>query len=116
MRFQMLKTICCANFMLAAAAGVSAQTSQQGSITVVRTGWNADSFALVTAEPIVNPARCPSPDGYISEKSSAGYQTYYSAALTAVASRLRVVVTVHNTECGFAGRPKLIGINLLATP
>jgi hypothetical protein len=88
------------------------QTMTPCSISGVRTGWNADSFAVTTVEPIVNPANCPTPDGYISEKSLPGYNTYYAAALTAfIASSPSVVVTVHNTQC-FSGRPKLIGINL----
>jgi hypothetical protein len=100
-------------FAMSAAGAASAQTSRAASVVIVRTGWNADSFAVVTAEPVANPAGCPIADGYISEKSLPGYQTLYSAALTAIASRLRVEVTVHNTEC-FNGRPKLIGINLLS--
>lgn len=108
--------LCVATLAVTAAGSASAQTARQGSITVVRTGWNADSFAVVTAEPIANPAGCPNADGYISEKSFPGYETYYAAALSAIVSRLRVVVTVHNTQCGFAGRPKLIGLDLLSTP
>lgn len=96
---------------MSAADAASAQTMQTASVTMVRTGWNRDSFAVVTAEPVVNPARCQIRDGYISDKSLPGYQTLYSAALTAIASHLRVDITVHNTEC-FEGRPKLIGINL----
>jgi hypothetical protein len=88
------------------------QTMIPGTITMIRTGWNADSFAVVTAEPIANPAHCPTPDGYISERSLPGYNTYYAAALTAYATNSKVIVTVHNTQCGPAGRPKLIGINL----
>lgn len=88
------------------------QTMTAGSINGIRTGWNADSFAITTVEPIVNPAHCPTPDGYISDKSLPGYDTYYAAALTAfIASSPSVVVTVHDTQC-FGGRPKLIGINL----
>jgi hypothetical protein len=88
------------------------QTTVFGSIQLIRTGWNSDSFAIVTQEPIQNPAGCPTPDGYISEKSLPGYNTYYAAALTAYAAKMPVVaITIHNTEC-FAGRPKLIGINL----
>jgi len=88
------------------------QTAAFGSITLIRTGWNSDSFAIVTQEPIKNPANCPTPDGYISEKSLPGYNTYYAAALTAYATRAQPVqITIHDTEC-FAGRPKLIGINM----
>jgi len=88
-----------------------AQTSSPGSITLIRTGWNADSFAIVTQEPIRNPANCPTPDGYISDKSLPGYSTYYAAALTAYATGKPIVITTHDTEC-FAGRPKILGINL----
>ncbi len=79
------------------------QTFRAGSVTMVRTGWNA--------EPIVNPGSCTSADGYISEKSFPGYSTYYAAAVTALTTRRRVIVVVHDSEC-WAGRPKLIGINL----
>ena len=88
-----------------------AQSHAVGSVTMVRTGWNADSFAVVTAEPIINPAGCPEPDGYISDKSLPGYATYYAAALTAIAARRRVVIAVHNSEC-FGTRPKILGINI----
>jgi hypothetical protein len=88
------------------------QTMFNCTINGIRTGWNAESFAVTTVEPIMNPAHCPIPDGYISEKSFAGYNTYYAAALTAfTASSPKVVVTTDNTVC-FNGRPKLIGINL----
>lgn len=98
--------------LLTLAAPAIAQTMRSATITMSRTGWNFDSFAVVTAEPISNPANCPTPDGYISEKSQPGYSTYYAAALTAYIARRRVVIVAHNSECGFAGRPKLIGINL----
>jgi hypothetical protein len=87
-----------------------AQAGAGGTITLLRTGWNADSFAIVLEGPIVNPANCPTPDGYISHSSLPGYNTYYAAALTAYVAKQSVGVTIHNTEC-FAGRPKLIGIN-----
>jgi hypothetical protein len=93
------------------ASPAAAQTMRSGSVTMVRTGWNVDSFAIVTAEPISNPASCPTPDGYISEKSFPGYSTYYAAALTAIATRRHVVISIHDSEC-WAGRPKIIGINL----
>ncbi|WP_434149223.1 hypothetical protein ACR2R6_18750 [Methylocaldum gracile subsp. desertum] len=103
--------------MLAAvAAGLSAPAvgqpvHQPGSITMVRTGWNADSFAVVTAEPIVNPAGCPTPDGYISDKAFPGYETFYSAALTAFVARRRVIMVVDEAQC-FNDRPKIVGINI----
>jgi hypothetical protein len=89
----------------------TAQTTRAGTITMVRTGWNVDSFAVVTAEPIVNPARCPTADGYLSMKSAPGYSTYYAAALTGYLAARPAVFTVHDSECEM-GRPKLIGINL----
>jgi hypothetical protein len=98
---------------MSAAGAASAQIMQPPSVvTMVRTGWGMDSFAVVTAGPVGNPAKCATPDGYISDKSLPGYQTYYSAALAAIASHLHVVVTVHKTQC-FMNRPILIGINLL---
>lgn len=91
---------------------VGAQTMTNGTISMIRTGWNDDSYAVVTVERLPNPARCATPDGYISHKSLPGYSTYYAAALAAYAAHRRVMLVVHNTEC-FAGRPKLIGINLI---
>ena len=97
--------------LLAPASPALAQGTTAATVTMIRTGWNADQFAVVTAEPIINPARCPTPDGYLSEKSLPGYSTYYAAALTAYLAHRRVHIIVHNSEC-FAARPKLIGINL----
>lgn len=88
-----------------------AQTHAVGTITVVRTGWNADSFAVVLNVPMLNPARCATPDGYITQASLPGYRTYLAAALTAYANKSPVQVVVHDSEC-FGNRPKLIGINL----
>ena len=88
------------------------QTMIPSTINGIRTGWNVDSFAITTVEAIANPAHCPTPDGYISDKSQPGYNTYYAAALTAfISPSPSVVVTVHDTQC-LDGRPKLIGINL----
>lgn len=80
--------------------------------TMVRTGWNSDAFAVVTAEPVINPASCAVADGYGSNKTMPGYQTFLAASLTAFSLNVPVVVTVHNSECTSSGRPKLIGINL----
>jgi hypothetical protein len=102
--------------LAAAAAGFSASAvgqpvHQAGSITMIRTGWNLDSFAVVTAEPIINPAGCATPDGYISDKSLPGYETFYSAALTAFVARRRVIMVVDDTQC-VHDRPKIVGINV----
>jgi ABC-type proline/glycine betaine transport system substrate-binding protein len=97
---------------LSAACGASAQ-SMTGpvDITLVRTGWNSDAMAIVTAQPILNPAGCPTADGYVSTSSRPGYQTYLSATLTAFALSTPVVVTVLDSACD-GGRPVLIGVNL----
>ena len=65
--------------LVAAPAGAQTMTDP-GKVTLLRTGWNSDSFAIVTAAPLKNPAGCPTPDGYISTKPAAGYGTYYDAA------------------------------------
>ncbi|HVT33149.1 MAG TPA: hypothetical protein VHE32_10905 [Rhodanobacteraceae bacterium] len=80
-------------------------------ITWVRTGWNSDAIGVVTAQPIINPAGCPTADGYVSTSSRPGYQTYLSATLTAFALSTPVDITVLDTQCE-GGRPVLIGINL----
>jgi hypothetical protein len=85
-------------FVAIATPAVS-QTMVGGTISMIRTGWNVDAFAVVTVEPIRNPANCPEPDGYMSEKSFPGYNTYYAAALTAYVVKQPIVVTIHNTEC-----------------
>jgi len=106
-----MRSLVLALAVLTVAGSASAQTMTDSSITMIRTGWNADSFAVVTAEPMVNPAGCASPDGYISDSAFPGYETYYAAALTAYLGNRPITITVHQTEC-YAGRPKLIGINL----
>lgn len=100
---------------LLATSGLSlpaaAQTTVVGSIKMIRTGWEAEQFAVVTAEPIKNPAGCPAPDGYLADSSVPGYRTYYAAALAAYSLRQPIMITIHDHECD-ATRPKLIGINL----
>jgi hypothetical protein len=96
--------------LLAAPAG--AQTmSARGYVTLLRTGWNSDSFAIQTSAPFINPAGCHDPDGYISVKTAPGYETYYDAAKLAYQMSAEVQVTVDNTVC-ISGRPKLWGINV----
>jgi hypothetical protein len=87
------------------------QQMTPGTITKVRTGWNADYFAIETVEPIQNPANCLVPDGYLSASSLPGYSTYYAAVLMAYSLSQPVVITVHTTQCA-VDRPMIIGINL----
>lgn len=82
-----------------------------GKITMVRTGWNSEIFAVVTSVPMKNPAGCPTPDGAIAAVAQPGYKTYYAAALLGFAEKVDVEVIINETGC-VAGRPKLIGINL----
>jgi hypothetical protein len=89
----------------------SAQTTVVGSIKMIRTGWDAEQFAVVTTEPIKNPAGCPAPDGYLADGSAPGYRTYYAAALAAYSLRQPIMIIIHDHQCD-ATRPKLIGINL----
>src|SRR3954451_23473753 len=99
--------------LLLGAAPAGAQTmAPVATITQMRTGWNLDSFAVVTNQQIVNPFGCPTVDGYISTKPAPGFATFYDAAKLAFQTNARVVVTVDNTACS-AGRPKIIGINVL---
>lgn len=82
------------------------------NVTMIRTGWNADSFAVVTQQPHANPAGCPIPDGYVALRPQPGYATYYDAALLAFQLNARVQMSVANVEC-ISGRPKIIGVNVL---
>ena len=90
---------------------LAAPTQIPGTIKEIRTGWNAEQFAIVTNEPIVNPARCPSPDGYLTDSTQPGYNAYYVAAITAFVERSRIEVIVDESAC-LVGRPKLIGVNI----
>jgi hypothetical protein len=97
---------------LAFAFPAAAQQSVSGTITSIRTGWDADSFGVVLNAGQINPAGCPTNvPGYISSIDQAGYHTYYAAALTAYVARKPVTVTVHNTLCD-GPFPKIIGINM----
>jgi hypothetical protein len=86
-------------------------------ITEVFTGWNADQFGIFTADPVVNPAKCKHPTGYMTDGNQPGYRTFYAAVLAAFAQRATVIVVVDETEghC-IEDHPKLIGINILGFP
>lgn len=105
-------------FLLAAAAALvasdaAAQSATDADIRLIRTGWNDDAFAIETQQPILNPANCPTPNGYISFMSLPGYRTFYAAALTAYVAKRPVTIVVHDSECVSGTWPKLIGINLI---
>jgi hypothetical protein len=99
------------------------QTTGHRQITMIRTGWNGDYFAVVTAEDseqpdqLMNPANCPAKDGYVSTSASPGYSTYYAAALIAYSLGQSADIIVDDTKGSCAlGRPMLIGINIGAVP
>jgi hypothetical protein len=98
--------------ILATAPAMAQTMTGPVNVTMIRTGWNADAFAVVTLQPIANPSGCPIADGYVAQKPQPGYATYYDASLLAFDKNARVQVTVADAGC-IAGRPKLIGINLL---
>ncbi len=106
---RMIATLC--GLLLAQAA---AAQSSSGVVTIdsIRTGWNSDTFAIETVQPIVNPASCPAPDGYSADSTVPGYQTYLSASLTAFSLDYPIVVTVDSTRC-VAQRPRILGVNIL---
>ena len=99
-------------FLAAAAPALAAPPNISTQITMIRTGWNAEQFGIVTVAPIVNPAGCPTADGYVTDSMQPGYQTYYAAALLAFSERATVIVVVAEQGC-VANRPKLIGINIV---
>lgn len=107
----MRRTLLALMSLIAFSAPAFSQTMVNGTITMIRTGWNVDDFAIVTAESIINPANCATPDGYMSAHNLPGYSTYYALALTAYSLSNPVVITVHQSLCA-ADRPMIIGINM----
>jgi hypothetical protein len=98
--------------ILFAVPAVAQTASQPGTVTLLRTGWNLNSFGIQTSAPFINPVGCPAHDGYVSTKPAPGYDTFYDAAKLAFLTDVNtVVVVVDNNACS-AGRPKIIGINL----
>jgi len=107
-----LRYVCAVVSVLACVPASSEPRQVLTTIKEIRTGWNAEMFAIVTREQqMLNPAGCPTPDGYITDSSQPGYQTYYAAAVTAFVERTQIVAVVAEQGC-IAGRPKLIGINV----
>jgi hypothetical protein len=95
----------------------NAQAYDSGNVRMLRTGWNADQFGLVLDKPVQNPAGCPTPDGYVTEATQPGYDSFYEVALGAykIGSPLTVVIDSRAGQC-VAGRPRIIGINAAPIP
>ncbi|GGA46986.1 hypothetical protein [Dyella nitratireducens] len=94
---------------------VFAQTSNTaGTIKQIDTGWESDTFGVMTAAPMINPAGCPATDMYESSQPAGGYSTYYAAALTAFSTGSQVIIVVSNTTCT-QNRPTIIGLYLVGS-
>jgi hypothetical protein len=111
--------LCLSVLVVSNAQAFADEKSPPTQITMVFTGHNAELFGIHTVAPIVNPANCPHdpdsdrpPRGYATDSSQPGYHTFYAAALLAFAERADVEVVVDDEGC-VAGRPRLIGINIL---
>ena len=102
-------------FAVCLSAPAQSQVQVFGTVKLVRTGWNTDSFGVVISGPLTNPANCPIVDGYLSEAVQPGYETYLNAALAAYKTG-GIVTLVIATSGGVQGRPKLIGINQMPSP
>lgn len=103
---------CLLFYVITCAPAVAEPKNIPTQITMIRAGWNADSFGIVTVAPTANPHGCPNPDGYVTDSSQPGYHTYYAATLLAFAERATVIVVVSDTEC-VGPFPKLIGIDIV---
>jgi hypothetical protein len=108
-----MRSICVGLLLASSCLPTFAEPTQLvATIKEIRTGWNSDQFGIVTNEPIQNPGRCPTPDGYVTNSSEPGFHTYYVAAITAFVARAKIVVVIAEQGC-VASRPKLIGVNVL---
>ena len=88
--------------------------SSSGTTTIkqIDTGWSSDTFGVMTAAPVLNPAGCTASDMYESSQPAAGYNTFYAAALTAFSTGSQVVIIVSSTTCT-QNRPTIMGIYLV---
>jgi hypothetical protein len=111
-----VQAICLAGVVAASSLQpVFAQTTvSAGLIKQIDTGWESDTFGVMTTAAIVNPAGCTATDMYESSSPAAGYNTYYAAALTAFSTGSQVTVVVSNTTCT-ENRPTIIGIYITAS-
>jgi hypothetical protein len=112
-----IATLCSAVGWTAIPSAADAQTYASGNVNMLRTGWNADAFGLVLDTPVQNPAQCPTPDGYVTDASQPGYESFYEIALSAYRIGTPVAVVIDNAPGAcVAGRPRIIGINAAPLP
>ena len=99
--------------LMGVAVSAMAQTTTPDLNTIVKlgTGWGSDVVGVNVNRPIVNPAGCSTPDGYMSESPHLGYKTHYAAPLMAFATGRQVQITVSNAAC-VHGRPAIIGVSV----
>jgi hypothetical protein len=85
-----------------------------GEITRIFTGHEKDLFGVHIGAPQINPSGNPdcNQPGYATDSDQPGYRTFYAAVLLAFTMRATVEVVVDDEGC-VAGRPKLIGVNIL---
>jgi hypothetical protein len=99
--------------LLGLASPALSQTSIDGNITRIRTGWGADQFIIELDKPMMW-GICtlkPPPGGYVSVSTNPGHALYFQAALAAYAKGRPVTVIVNLSDCALK-LPGLIGINL----
>lgn len=114
-RLALLAWLCLAAGTAAWSSSAAAETYAGGVLKLLRTGWNADSFAIVLDTPVLNPAHCPIADGYLSESDQPGYDTFLDAALAAYRTGNPISIVVDAGAC-LAGRPRIVGINPAPRP
>jgi len=102
-------------FLFAAGLASSAhaqQWSAAGTITFYTTGFLADQVRVQTTAPFINPANCPTTDGYITNPSDSGNHTHQAALLGAYLSGKTVQIVVSTTAC-YLGRPQIIAVTII---
>ncbi len=110
-KYILVAGVCLACSILATEALAAVASAGPLPITQIHTGWASDSFLIQTSQTIINPAGCPTPDGYVSDSSQSGYNTHYAAALMAFVTARPVTVIISDTVC-FYGRPVIMGVNV----
>lgn len=94
---------------VAAVANAAVNGTPTGTITFLTSGWSANSMRVQLSAPFFNPEGCPAFDGYITDPADPGTNLYHSILQGAFLSGKSVWLTI--SGC-FAGRPKIIGVNV----